>query len=235
MSLLELEHVGKHYGSGAQSRVALRDISFEAQPGQLVGVWGRRRSGRSTLLRVAAGIERPDAGVVRLDGEDIHKRGSHGLESVCYCRTSFRASEGQLVLDQLLLGQLSRGVKPAAARARAGQALRRAGVERCVSLRPADLDGAERVRVAIARALVREPQLLVIDEPTIGIDLLARDGILSLLRSLADEGIAVLTSTADSGGLFDADLALTLSEGELSGRVAPEAGAIIPLRRAENR
>lgn len=232
MSLLTLEHVGKHYGSGAKSRIALRDISFEVEPGQLVAVWGRRRSGRSTLLRLAAGIERPDTGTVCLEGEDIYTLPTRGLDEIGYCRTSFRPSEGQLILDHLLLGQMSRGIKATTARIRASDALRRVGSERLAARRPGDLDAAERVRVAIARALVRTPRLLVIDEPVIGVDLLARDGILSLLRSLADEGTAVLTSTAETAGLENADRALALSDGELNASAVPDTAAVIPLRRA---
>ncbi len=233
MILLALEHVGRRFGGGAQSRIALRDVSFEIEPGQLVAVWGRRRSGRSTLLRVAAGIERPDTGSVRLEGRDIYQLATRGLDDIAYCRlTSFRPSEGRLILDQLLLGQLSRGVKPATARERASEALRRVGADRLIALRPRDLDPAERVRVSIARALVRGPRVLVIDEPTLGIDLLARDGILSLLRSIADDGIAVLTSTADTAGLERADRALALSEGELNGSAVPDTAEVVPLRRA---
>jgi ABC-type multidrug transport system ATPase subunit len=232
MSLLALEHVGRRSGDGAQSRITLRDVSFEIEPGQLVAVWGRRRSGRSTLLRVAAGIERPDTGSVRLEGQDIYQLATRGLENIAYCLTSSRLSEGRPILDQMLLGQLSRGVKAATARERASEALRRVGAERLIALRPGDLDPAERVRVAIARALVRSPQVLVIDEPTLGIDLLARDGILTLLRSIADDGIAVLTSTADTAGLENADRALALSDGELNGSAVPDTAEVVPLRRA---
>jgi putative ABC transport system ATP-binding protein len=234
MSLLALERVAKRYGNGTDVRIAVRDVSFEIEPGELVVVWGRRRSGRSTLLRVAAGIERPDSGLVRLEGHDIHRRNTSGLETIAYCRTMFPPSEGHLMIDQFLLGQLSRGVGAGPARSRAREALRRVDAEYLIALRPGELDPAERVRAAIARALVRQPRLLVIDEPTVGIDLLARDGILALLRSLADDGIAVLTSTADAAGLENADRALTLSDGELTGSAAPERATVIPLRRASN-
>jgi ABC-type multidrug transport system ATPase subunit len=234
MSLLALEHVAKRYGSGAAVRTALRDVSFEIEPAELVVVWGRRHAGRSTLLRVGAGIERPDSGLVRLEGQDIRRRNAGALETIAYCRTLFPPSEGRLMIDQLVLGQLSRGIGAGAARSRAREALRRVDAEYLIALRPGDLDPAERVRAAVARALVRQPRLLVIDEPTTGIDLLARDGILSLLRSLADQGIAVLTSTADAAGLENADRALTLSDGELTGSAAPERATVIPLRRASN-
>jgi ABC-type multidrug transport system ATPase subunit len=234
MSLLALKHVTKHHGSGAEGRVAIRDVSFEIEPGELVAVWGRRRSGRSTLLRVAAGIEQPDSGSVRLEGQDIYRRGAAGLEAIAYCRTTFAPAEGGLIMDQLMLGQLSRGVAANPAREHAREALRRVDAEQLMALRPGDLDPAERVRVALARAVIRRPRLLVIDEPTIGVDLLARDGILSLLRSLADEGVAVFTSTVDAAGLENADRALALSDGELTGAAIPDRAAVIPLRRASN-
>jgi ABC-type multidrug transport system ATPase subunit len=234
MSLLALDNVAKRYGSGAGVRIALRNVSFALESGELVVVWGRRRSGRSTLLRVAAGIERPDSGLICLEGQDIRRSSTNGLETIAYCRTAFAPAEGQLMIDQLVLGQLSRGVAPGTARDRAREALRRVDAEYLLPLRPADLDPTERVRAAIARGLVRQPRLLVIDEPTIGIDLLDRAGILSLLRSLADRGIAVLTSTADAAGLENADRALTLSDGELTGSAAPERATVIPLRRASS-
>lgn len=232
MSLLALEHVCKRYNSGPRERVALQDVSFELEPGELVSVWGRRRSGRSTLLRLAAGIESPDTGLVRFEGRPLSDRHAPALDQLCYCRKTFRASEGPLVLDQLVIGQLARGASPSQARSRATEALKRAGAERCRALRPGELDGAETVRVAIARTLVRQPKLIVIDEPAIGVDLLARDGVLQLLRSLADDGIAVLTSTGDATGLSSADRALALSDGQLDGALIPERASVIPLRRA---
>jgi ABC-type multidrug transport system ATPase subunit len=232
MSLLAFEHVGKSYGSGGGMRVALRDVSFELESGQLMGVWGQRRSGRSTLLRIAAGIEPPDSGVIRLDGRDTAEDRVRALQTIGYCRTTFRPSEGKFVLDQLVLGQLTRGVRATVARARASDALRRVGAERCAALRPVELDASERVLLALARGLVHGPRLLVIDEPTIGVELAARDAILKLLRSLADDGIAVIASTADASGLREVDRALTLSRGEVRGNVDVEYASVIPLRRA---
>lgn len=234
MSLLAVEQVGKRYGAGVQSTVALREVSFAVDPGELVSVWGRRRSGKSTLLRVAAGIEPPDEGRVLLEGQELDSLPSRGLDAISWCRTSFRPAEGELVLDQLLLGQLSRGIKAAEARGRAVDSLKRAGAQELIGIRCVDLDPAERVRVAIARALLRDPRLLVIDEPALGVDLLDRAGILSLLRSIADEGVAVLTSTGDVSGLENVDRALTLSEGELNGSAVADRATVIPLRRVSH-
>ncbi|HSZ04616.1 MAG TPA: ATP-binding cassette domain-containing protein [Solirubrobacteraceae bacterium] len=231
MSLLQLEHVSKCYGRVSE-RVALRDVSLRMEPGEMVVVWGMRRSGRSTLLRIASGVETPDAGVVRFEGRDLYARHGERLgDGIGYCRRTFASSEGQLVLDHLIIGLLARGLALPQAAGRARAALERVGIGYCAALRPAQLDCAEAVRAAIARALTFAPKLLLIDEPTIGVDLLARDGILTLLRSLAQEGIAILASTGESPSL-SGGRALMLSEGELHGGRPRELATVVPLRRS---
>jgi ABC-type multidrug transport system ATPase subunit len=232
MTLLALEHISRRLGRGAHERAVLRDVSFELDAGELVAVWGLRGSGRSTLLRVAAGIEPVDAGVVRFAGHELSAHGGAALGSgIGFCRRGFLGAEGRSVLDELMAGQLARGVPQSVARARSWAALERTGGERCAARGLPTLDGAEAVRVALARALVLGPSLLVIDEPTRGVDLLERDGILALLRSFADEGIAVLTSTGETTGLSGADRALSLAAGELRGSLQPELAPVVPLRR----
>jgi putative ABC transport system ATP-binding protein len=233
MSLLELEHVSKRYGRGSRERIALHDVSLEIDTGELVAVWGRRRSGRSTLLRVVSGLEAPDEGAVSFEGHLLSDPGAEAPRGgIRYCRKTFRPAEGQLVLDQLMTSQLTRGVSPSLAQSRARDALKRAGAELCAALRPSELNSTEVALVAIARALAHRPRLLVIDEPTIGVDLLERDRILLLLRSLADEGIAVLTSAAETTCLSGADRALSIGTGELHGEVTPELAPVVPLRAA---
>jgi ABC-type multidrug transport system ATPase subunit len=236
MTLLALEHVGKRYRDGPRERVALREVSLRLEAGELAVVWGRRRSGRSTLLRVAAGIETPDAGFVRFDGRDLADHGEDVLGAgIGYCQKTFRSVEGQTVLDQVMMALLAHGLSPSVAQSRTHEALARVGATRCTALRLSELDGADAMRVALARALALQPRLLVVDEPTKGVDLLDRDGILLLLRSLADQGIAVLASTGDSTGLSGADRTLALSEGELRGAPTPELAPVVPLRRSAGR
>jgi ABC-type lipoprotein export system ATPase subunit len=232
MTLLALERIGLRHRQGAHERVVLRDVTLELDAGELIAIWGLRRSGRSTLLRVAAGIESPDTGVVRFAGRDLAARGGGVLGGgIGYCRRAFGASAGQGVLDELLLTQLARGIPQSAARSRALDALQRAGVEHCGARLLRELDTAETVRVTIARALVLEPSLLILDDPTAGVDLLARDGILALLRAFADAGIAVLLATGEAAGLSGADRALSLADGELRGSSAPELAPVLELRR----
>lgn len=232
MSLLALEGVRKCYAGPAREQLVLAETTLAIHAGELVVVWGLKGSGRSTLLRIAAGIEAPDSGTVRFEGRDLSEHGEDLLGAgVGYCERTFRCAEGQGVLDHVTVGLLARGVSARQARTRAQRALERAGAQRYATRRLVTLDAGEGVRVAIARALAVDPLLLVIDEPTRGVDLLERDGILALLRSLADEGIAVLASTAESTGLAGADRALALSEGELRGAPPAELATVVPLRR----
>jgi len=233
MTLLALDGVRVRHSEGGRERVVLRDVSLDLDAGELAVVWGLRRSGRSTLLRVAAGLAAPDAGAVRFDGRDLaaHRERLLG-DGIGYVQRRLRWAEGQSVLDQATGALLARGLAPSAARMRARAALERAGAERCAGLRLGKLDAGEAVRVALARALALEPRLLVVDEPTKGVDLMERDEILRLLRSLADGGMAVLASTGDSAALSGADRTLALSDGELRGSVTPELAQVVPLRPA---
>jgi energy-coupling factor transporter ATP-binding protein EcfA2 len=232
MSLLELRRVGKSRSRGSRRIEVLRDVSLELDRGEFVAVWGLRHSGRSTLLRVAAGVDLPDTGSVYFDGKDLNARGVSDLgRGVSYCHVGVGVPAGRAVTDRVRAGLLARGVSAPEAYSRSRRALERVGIDRCGELVMGDLDGAEAVRVAIACALVVGPRVLVLDEPTKGVDLLERDKILLLLRSLANDGIAVLISDGDGSALSDADRSLTLSDGELRGEATPKLGALVPLHR----
>jgi ABC-type lipoprotein export system ATPase subunit len=233
MSLLELERVVKTVGRGPGQRSILRDISLQVDPGELVAIWGARRSGRSTLLRIAAGFTRPDEGVVRFQGEDLAgKAGDARRAGIAYCLTRHGSRESQVVLEQLVTDQVARGLGIEAAEKQARNALARTGGEPCAAARFNALDPAEAVRVALARALTQNPKLLLVDEPTLGVELSVRDEILRLLRSLADEGLAVLMTTGDAPCLSVADRKLSLDAGELHGNLSPRLARVVALRRS---
>jgi ABC-type multidrug transport system ATPase subunit len=236
MSLLELRGVEKRYRDGDLERFALRDVDLDLDSGDLTVIWGMRDSGRSTLLRVAAGIESPDAGVIRFEGRDLAKHREELLGAgIGYCQKTLPPNGSQTVLDLVMVSLLARGISSAKACSRAGEALERAGAVDLALLALTSLDTAETVRVALARVLALEPRLLVIDDPVGGVDLLARDGILMLLRQIAEDGVAVLASTGDSTALSGADRTLSLSEGQLRGPEPPALAPVLPLRRASAR
>lgn len=230
MSLLELQHVSKRFQLGARQVEVLKDVSLEMHERELIAVWGPRGSGRSTLLRIAAGIEAPDAGAVRFQGRELALGRGAIAGGVAYCQPTYRGLEGQAVLDELVASQLALGVRPAGARTRAWEALERAGARKCEARHPYELDRAEAVRVGIARALLQQPSLLLVDEPTTRVDPLERDSILELLRSLSDENIAVLMTIDRATGMFASDRALSLGEGELRGDISPNLAPVVKLR-----
>jgi len=236
MSLLQLDRVTKGYRDGQLERIVLREVSLSIDPGELTVVWGMRGAGRSTLLRVAAGIEAPDSGSVRFDGRDLDGHSDEILGAgIGYVQKTFGASGSQPVLDQVMVSLLAHGVTPHKARSRAREALEQTGSIDCASRRVSSLDTAETVRIALARVLALRPRLLVIDEPIQGVDLLARDGLLTLLRSVANGGVAVLASTTESTALTGADRTLALSEGRLRGPEPQPLASVVPLRPAAGR
>jgi energy-coupling factor transporter ATP-binding protein EcfA2 len=229
VSLLSLVNVSKTVREGAREHIVLRDVSLQLDSGEYAVVWGLRGSGRSTLLRVATGIEAPDGGTVCFEGRKLPGGGEALGEGIGYCHLHLGFGEGRGVLDHVVMGLLACGVRPASARSRAEHALELCGALECRKRQVSSLDRAEAVRVALARTLALEPRLLVIDDPTHGVELLQRDGILMLLRKLANAGIAVLASTGESTGLSGADRMLALSEGRLRGNLTPQLGTVVPL------
>ncbi len=234
MSLLTLERVSKRYRRGRSEVVALDDVSLAIEPGELVAIWGVPRSGRTTLLRIAAGLERPDGGAVRF--------GEYGLAAGCrddglpagigFVQIGLADAGGESSLDHVAMPLLARGTAPETARARALLQLERVGAAACAPLPLCELEPTERVRVAIAQALVTGPQLLLVDDPTRHVDLLEREAVLLLVRSIADGRVAVLMTTGEAMGVSGVDRALTLSGGVLRAEAAGEGADVVALHGA---
>jgi ABC-type multidrug transport system ATPase subunit len=232
MTLLTLERVSKRYRQGRREVVALDDVSLTVARGELVAIWGVPRSGRTTLLRVAAGLEAPDGGSVRFDGADVADTGADGLaRGIGYVQADLDGAGGESILDYVAMPLLARGVAPEVARARATQQLERVGASGCADLHPRDLEPTQRVRVALAQALVTAPRLLLVDDPTRHVDLLEREAVLLLVRSLADGDVAVLMATGEAMGVSGVDRALTMSGGVLRAEASGDDGCVVPLRR----
>jgi len=229
MILLELDGVSKRYRNGQRETIVLEEVSLQITAGELVMVWGARRSGRSTLLRIAAGIETPDTGTVRFEGGQLSE-GTLGT-GVGYVAKTLRSAEEQGVVEQVAAVLLARGIAVGEANARARRALAQAGAERCAARKVSELGGGEALRVAIARSLALAPKLLVIDEPVATVEAAERDDVLELLRKLTAAGVGVLASTGEPDQLAGAQRALTLRDGELHGPAVAKMGAVVELRR----
>ena len=231
MSLLTLERVSKRYRRGRREVTALDDVTLAIAPGELVAIWGVPRSGRTTLLRVAAGLEQPDDGDVRFRGESVPCGHEQGMPAgIGFVQVGLAGTGGESILDYVAMPLLARGTAPETARARALLQLERVGAAACAQLRPRELEPTERVRVAIAQALATSPCLLLVDDPTRHVDLLEREAVLLLVRSIADGDVAVLMTTGEAMGVSGVDRALTISGGVLRAEASAEPANVVALR-----
>jgi predicted ABC-type transport system involved in lysophospholipase L1 biosynthesis ATPase subunit len=221
-ALLSIERVSKAYPDGVHRAAVLDRVSFELLTGAQLGVYGEPRSGKSTLLRIAAGIERPDFGSVRVEGSDLARlRGAARARLlrrfIGYISISdWRPVPGECMLDHVATALGSDGFTPKEARSAALRALERVGFDR--TRRYAllvTLTLAERTRLALARALVREPRVLVIDEPATMPSVTEREQFCQLLRAISEErSIALLAASAELAALQGFQL-MSISNGEL--------------------
>lgn len=220
MTLLSVEHVRKTHWVGPYEKRVLVDVSLAMRPGDLFGVWGAQRSGKSTLLRLAAGLEIPDAGVVRYDGIDLAgmskaHRDRLRLEQIGLVQREGPQSSSFSVLDYVAVSLFNRCTRRDA-RNRALATLRRVDVAECRDARWHQLSDGEQTLVSLAHGLVRGPRLLLVDDPTAGLDVLQQKEIVDLLRAVAaEEQIAVLMTSSVLSAITAAHQAFTLSDGRL--------------------
>lgn len=206
--LTATEIVAEHRARGRSRRV-LHGVSLELSPGARVALVGRSGSGKTTLARVLAGLHPSSSGTVALHGETLvgrlTRRRPEQVAAVQYVFQDARASfdEYRPVLDQVArTALLLRGHTDA--RARAQEALARVGLDDgVVTRRPRSLSGGELARAALARALLAEPDVLVCDEVTAGLDTLTRAGILDLLDGTEAALLVVTHDPAVVGRLAD--------------------------------
>ncbi|MBX6383820.1 MAG: ABC transporter ATP-binding protein [Microbispora sp.] len=214
--LVVVENLRKTYPKGVR---ALRGVSFEAHPGELVAIRGRSGAGKTTLLNLIGGLDRPDEGTVRVAGKPVTGLPEKELlrlrrDVVGFVFQSFR-------LIPVLTAAENVGVPLRLARVPARD--RQERVEVLLSLvglsdqagqRPHELSGGQQQRVAIARALANRPRLLLADEPTGQLDSQTARQIMELLRVLVrSEGVTALVATHDAELVGLADRVLELRDG----------------------
>ncbi|HEX4804792.1 MAG TPA: ATP-binding cassette domain-containing protein [Conexibacter sp.] len=237
MTLLALERVSKSHWRGRHEIVVLDDVSLEVAAGELVTVFGQRAAGKTTLLRIAAGIEAPDAGSVRFEGGELgggRLRRLGGIHPrIGWVGRQAPFASGMRMLDHVALPLLG-GASSEKAERRATRALKRVGAGDLARARWHELSDAERTLVTIAHAIVREPALLLADDPTSGLGVEERETVLALLRAVAEERrMAVLATVPEIPDALRSHRVMSLGDGELIQASRRPAGEVIafPQRR----
>jgi ABC-type lipoprotein export system ATPase subunit len=209
----------KSFGEGRGARRVLDGAALHVQAGEVVAILGRSGTGKSTLLHLIGGLDRPEAGTITVAGEPVTGVGERALSRLRRRRIGFVFQFFHLLPElsgeaNVLLAGRVRGARPDAAQR--GQALiDRLGLREVAASLPHQLSGGEQQRFAIARALVNDPAVLLADEPTGNLDVRAGADVLGLLRAGAEEGRAVIMVTHESAAADIADRVLTLRDGRL--------------------
>ena len=196
---IKLEHVNYIYGEGtAYEKHALKDINLEIPDGQFLGIIGHTGSGKSTLIQHLNGLIKATSGVIYYSGENIYAEGYSMKELRSHVGLVFQYPEYQLfeedVLSDVCFGPKNLGLSEEEVKMRSLEALHQVGLkENYYDKSPFDLSGGQKRRVAIAGILAMHPEVLILDEPTAGLDPKGRDDILDQIAKLHEErGITVI-------------------------------------------
>lgn len=235
---LELHGVSKTYGSGPTEVHALSDVDLTVKSGELVAVMGPSGSGKSTLLTIAGSLEQPSSGQVLVDGVDLaavsrSDRAKMRRRSIGYVFQDFNLIPALTALENVTLPLELDGVHAKTAKASGRTALQELAVAEFADRYPEELSGGQRQRVAIARAIVGERGLLLADEPTGALDSFNGEGVMRLLRSATDRGVAGVIVTHEAQLAAWADRIVFLRDGHVVDQTAIPPGPESLLATAE--
>jgi putative ABC transport system ATP-binding protein len=209
--LVRLEGISKHFGAGATRVDALRDVSLDVFPRQVVALLGPSGSGKTTLLNVIGCIVDPSAGAMELDGERVLHDGAWqrgDLRRLRLDKIGFIFQFHNLLpfldaMDNVAIVLQLAGADTATAREQAARLLDDLDVGHRRHAMPAKLSGGEAQRVAIARALANRPRIILADEPTAALDSKRAGIVMDLLRKLAAEHDAAIIAVTHDEKIFD--------------------------------
>jgi putative ABC transport system ATP-binding protein len=220
--MIHLHNVTKSHSRGQTVVQALRGVSGEIAAGSFTFVVGPSGSGKSTLLYLLGALEEPTSGEVRVDGRMLgalsrQERDEYRRTQVGFVFQNFNLLSNLNAVDNVLVPFLPGGIN-VTLRARAVEILQRVGLGERLTHRPNQLSGGEQQRVAIARALLKQPRLILADEPTGELDSETGSEVFGYLRALhAEQGATVVVVTHDQRYLTDADTVWKLRDGRLDG------------------
>ena len=224
MNIIVCRHIGKIFQSGKRGTVALEDVSFELERGRITGLIGPDGSGKSTLLRILAGLLSPDSGQAEVLGFDTVRESDKIQDVIGYMPQKFGLYENLTVLENLKLYADLHEVPPEIQEQRFADLLKMTGLERFPDRFFGKLSGGMKSKLALACSLVSMPELLLLDEPTVGVDVLSRRELWNLLRRIAkSEKTTVLVSTSYMDEADFCERVLIFFKGKILADGSPES------------
>ena len=196
--LLIADHISYIYSPGtAYEKKALDDVSLTINKGEFIGIIGHTGSGKSTLIQHFNGLEKATSGTIYFDGQDVYDKDFNMKSLRSRVGLVFQYPEHQLfettVLEDVKFGPKNLGLSKVEVDLRAFEAIKQVGLsEKCYDDSPFELSGGQKRRVAIAGVLAMKPEILILDEPTAGLDPRGRDEILDQIAKLHEEGLTVI-------------------------------------------
>jgi putative ABC transport system ATP-binding protein len=217
-----LTGVTKDYSKGRETVHALRGVNLEIRDGEWLAIQGPTGHGKSTLLQILGGLDRPTSGTVDFDGRNLAKLRETAVTKVRATSVGFIFQTFNLIptlsaRENVETALVPLGISGSSRRARATEALTSVGLADRARHLPGELSGGQQQRVAIARALVKEPKVLLADEPTGNLDEDTRDEIIALLEKLwKDQGLTLVIVTHDTSIARRAQRLGTMRDGQLT-------------------
>lgn len=219
--MVRVQGVDRTFGTGHAAVPALRSVSLEIAPGELVALVGRSGSGKTTLLNIIGGLDAPDAGTVTIGPTEVTGLAEEGLvrlrrDVVSYIFQTFGLIPVLSAAENVGVPLRLRRLSVADRERRVQLLLRLVGLADHAEQRPAELSGGQQQRVAIARALAGSPRLLIADEPTGQLDSRTGLDVMALIRAVVEaEGMTAIVSTHDPVMVALADRVIRLVDGRV--------------------
>jgi len=219
--MIELDDVTKIYRMGEVEVGALQGVSLRIERGEMAAIMGPSGSGKSTMMNIIGCLDVPTCGQYRLDGQDVARLGDDRLAEIRGRQIGFVFQTYNLLPRLTALANVELPLIYGGGRdrkRRALEALERVGLADRASHRPTELSGGQQQRVGIARALVKEPRILLADEPTGNLDSHSSEEILALLEALnRDDGLTLIIVTHEPDIASRAGRVLSMLDGEIVG------------------
>ncbi len=199
--MIRLKDVTKSYPMGSRELTVLKGVTIAIEKGEIVAIMGPSGSGKSTMLNLLGCLDTPSSGTYYLEGREVNKLNNRELAHIRAMKIGFVFQQFNLLPRISALANVELGMRYAGGsdRARAMEALEKVGLADRAKHRPTELSGGEQQRVAIARALVKNPPLILADEPTGNLDSRSGKEIISILTTLhKEQGVTMVMITHDA-------------------------------------